>query len=129
MASKVKKPKKLTQEEQQKKDLAEARGRNRADAHDRGFPGLPGAGRGRILSPDKKKYDRKKDKRKWDKEATLSPASISVGDVLPLRDGDFVVRFASANMIHVDGPYEEMLTSLGGVPYSWAERLEARLRR
>ncbi len=128
MASK-KKPKQLTLEEQKKKDLAEARGRNRADALSQGISGLPGAGRGRILSPDKKTYNRKKDKMKWDKEATLSPASISVGDVLPLHDGDFVVRFASANMIHVDGPYEEMLMSLGGTPYSWAERLEARLRR
>ena len=67
MASK-KKPKKLTPEEQKKKDLAEARGRNRADALRQGISGLPGAGRGRILSPDKKTYNRKKDKKKWDKE-------------------------------------------------------------
>lgn len=88
--------------------------------------GLPGAGRNRIV-PDKTKYGRKdKFNKNFDKEA-FSPASLAEGDCLVLDDGFFQVRHASASHLHLEGPYEQILTDCGQGPYGWASVLASRI--
>ena len=116
---------KRTKDESRLQQLTDMKKKQREDRRQQGdAPGLAGAGRNRVV-PDKTKYDRTKGK-KFDKEA-FSPASLTEGDCFVLDDGFFQVRHASASHIHIEGPYEQILTDCGQGPFGWASVLANRM--